>query len=324
MLSANRGGSKLGDMSTTKRTSAKRPRAGVKRRKVSGTAKGTGRPEVVVTHAEKVFFPEAGVSKGEVIEYYERIASRLLPHLRGRPATLERLPDGVGEGRPRFWQKNTPDYYPEWIPRVRLPSGNGPDVNYVLIDRVETLAYLANQGALTFHVWLSRVGSLDEPDYVLFDLDRSGASFGDVVKVARALREELDGEKVDSYPKTSGKSGLHVLVPWGRGGGYEAARAWAMGVAGRVVERLPDLATTERMKAERGSRVYVDVIQNARGHHVVPPYVLRAVGNATVSTPLAWEEVNGRLRPERFTMKAVLARVKKQRGDLMAGLVEGW
>lgn len=296
---------------------------------------GTGVPAVKFTRTDKILFPQAGLTKGDVLDFYRAIAPRLLPHLRDRPITLERLPDGVVEGGPRFWQKNTPDYYPDWIPRVELPTGKGKPVHYALVNDLDTLLYLVNQGALTFHVWPSRVPNLDVPDYVLFDLDRSQATFADVVKIAKRLHDLLEDRGVKAYVKTSGKSGLHVLTPWGRnhrqasiktggrgsmGGNYDAARAWAMAVADELVAALPDLATTERLKSERHGRVYIDVIQNARGHHAVPPYVLRAVPQATVSTPLDWDEPTSRLNPAKFTTDVVLGRMKKQKRDPLASL----
>src|SRR5262249_15356717 len=157
---------------------------------------------------------------------------------------------------------------------------------YALVNDLETLLYLVNQGTLTFHVWLSRLGDLDRPDFVLFDLDPGEAAFADVVTVAQELHTVLRAEGRKAFLKTSGKTGLHMLVPWTAEGGYDEARAWAQDIAGRVVEALPERATVERGKARRGRRVYVDVMQNAKGRHVVPPYVLRAVPGAPVSTPL--------------------------------------
>jgi bifunctional non-homologous end joining protein LigD len=265
-------------------------------------------------------FPEAGHTKGDVLGFYERISPYLLPHLRDRPITLERLPDGLKDGAPRFWQKNTPTYYPDWIPRIPLRTGQGKPVAYCLVNNVESLLYLVNQGTITFHPFLSRVQSLDRPDYVLFDLDPGGARFADVVKIANTLGDLLDERKIESFPKTSGKSGLHVLIPWRERGGYDEARAWAMRVAEELVASLPDLATVQRHKAEREGRVYVDVIQNARGHHAVPPYVLRATPQATVSTPLDWKEVNAKLNPKRFTL-ATFARRLKRKTDPMRPLI---
>jgi bifunctional non-homologous end joining protein LigD len=271
-------------------------------------------------HTDKVMFPVPGYTKGDVLEFYRKIAPLLLPHLRDRPVTVERLPDGVVPGAKRFWQKNIPSYYPNWVPRIKLPTQEGTKVTYALVNDLDTLLYLVNQGALTFHVWLSRIGSLKMPDYVLFDLDLGEATFFDEVKIALHLHDLLSQRKAEAYVKTSGKTGLHVLTPWKGNGGYDAARAWAMQIAQQVVRDLPDLATVERLKGERRGRVYVDVIQNAMGHHAVPPYVLRAVPEATVSTPLEWDELTARLNPKTFTMPAVLRRVAKEKHDLMQGL----
>jgi bifunctional non-homologous end joining protein LigD len=204
-----------------------------------------------------------------------------------------------------------------------LPSERSKTVRYALVNDLDTLLYLVNQGALTFHAWFSRVGDLDRPDFVLFDLDRGGAEFADVVAVAQRLRDILDEEGTWPLVKTSGKTGLHVLVPLEQDGGYDAARGWVEEVAGRVVEALPDVATTERSKAKRDGRVYVDVMQNARGHHAVPPYVLRAVPGAPVSTPLAWREVTPELDPARFNLKTIFRRLARQKRDPMVALAGG-
>jgi bifunctional non-homologous end joining protein LigD len=284
------------------------------------TARGA-RNGVTITHPEKILFPDDGITKGDVIEFYRRIAPRLLPHLRDRPVTLERLPEGIGGGdKPHFWQKDTPAHYPDWIARAELPSERGKPVRYALVNDLHTLLYLVNQGALTFHVWFSRVEDLGRPDFVLFDLDPGGAAFADVVAVARRLHDVLDEEGSKPLVKTSGKTGLHVLVPWEQEGGYDAARGWAEQIARRVAEALPDVATLERSKAKRHGRVYVDVMQNARGHHAVPPYVLRAVPGAPVSTPLAWREVTPDLDPSRFNLKTIFRRLSRQKRDPMAAL----
>ncbi|HEX8522162.1 MAG TPA: non-homologous end-joining DNA ligase [Tepidisphaeraceae bacterium] len=278
--------------------------------------------EIRFTNIEKVMYPEKGYTKGDVLAYYQAAARLLLPHLKDRPVTLERLPDGVREGAPRFWQKNTPPYYPKWIKRVDFPTEKGKSVCYALINDAKTLLYLVNQGVLTFHTWLSRAPTPDQPDFVIFDLDPGEASFKDVVKIAQQVRIELEAERAKALVKTSGKSGLHVMTPWKKEGGHGEARAWAIAIAERIVEALPKIATTERLKEARKGRVYVDVIQNARGHHVVPPYVLRATSTGTVSTPLDWEEINGRLNPRKFDIKAALERFKKIKKDPLAALLK--
>jgi bifunctional non-homologous end joining protein LigD len=277
--------------------------------------------EVTLTHPDRVLFPDTGLTKKDVFTYYERVADRLLPFLRDRPVTLERLPEGLAEGGPHFWQKNTPATYPAWIPRVELKTERGKAVSYALVNYKSTLLYLVNQGTLTFHPWLSRVESLDRPDFVLFDLDPGQATFRDVVAVARAVKAELDEEGAESVVKTSGKTGLHVLTLWSRAGGYDEARAWALEFAERVAKTLPDRATVDIRKARRGDRVYVDVLQNARGHHAVPPYVMRAAPGATVSTPLDWREVTEKLDPAAFTPKKIVARLARRKADPMAGFM---
>jgi len=181
-----------------------------------------------------------------------------------------------------------------------------------------------NQGTLTFHPWLSRVSDPDRPDFVLFDLDPGPAIFADVVTVAKELHRLLDREGVAGVPKTSGKSGLHVLVAWTEKGGFDEAREWARSLAERVCEALPELATAEIRKAKRGRRVYVDTLQNAKGHHAVPPYVIRPVAGAPVSMPLAWDELTARLRPGQFTVRTALRRLSRQKADPMAALLKSF
>jgi bifunctional non-homologous end joining protein LigD len=292
--------------------------------RVSVTAaagKGGAPQAVAVTNPDKLLYPDDGFTKADVVAYYRTVAPRLLPFLKDRPVTLERLPDGLGAGKPHFWQKNTPASYPDWLPRAALPTDDGKTVNYVLVNDLPALLYLVNQGTLTFHPWLSRLGNLDRPDFVLFDLDPGEAAFADVVAVARAVHAELTGEGRDAVVKTSGKTGLHVLVPWRERGGYDEARAWALEVATRVAAALPDVVTTEIRKAKRSRRVYIDVLQNARGHHAVPPYVLRAVPGAPVSMPLRWNELKAGLDPKRFTLRTVPARLARQKRDPIAELL---
>jgi len=288
-----------------------RLREGTRSRSAKPQAANEAHPlRVNFTHLDKLMFPDADVTKGDLLEFYAQIAPQLLPHLRDRPITIERLPDGLNG--PRFWQKNTPTYYPSWIPRVEIPTVAGKKVQYALVNDLETLLYFVNQGTITFHVYLSRVKDLEKPDDVLFDLDPGESTFANVVTIAKKIHAILRAEKIESFPKTSGKSGLHILAPWHRKGGYDDARRWAMRVAAEATAALPKIATTERSLAARGGRVYLDVMQNAMGKHVVPPYVVRVVPEATVSTPLQWSEVTARLNPKKFDMKIVLKRAAKK------------
>ena len=174
----------------------KRPRRPAAR-KAATTKKASKSPTVEFTNVEKVLFPETGYTKGDILKFYLQIAPRLLPHLRDRPITLERLPDGVREGAPRFWQKNTPAYYPRWIPRINLPTEAGKPVHYALVNDENTLAYLVNQGTLTFHTWFSRTADLDRPDFVVFDLDPSGAPFSHVGRPPPQDRPRPEGAAIE-------------------------------------------------------------------------------------------------------------------------------
>jgi bifunctional non-homologous end joining protein LigD len=301
---------------STTRTAPKKPSPRIERSR--------NRPSSIeYTSTDKVMFPEAGLTKGDLIDYYERIAARLLPHLKNRPMTLERLPDGLtGEKAPHFWQKNTPEHYPDWIPRVELMSEQGEPVKYVLVNDRQTLLYLVNQGTVTFHPWMSRLRNLDRPDFVLFDLDPGERTFQDAVTVAKHLHSIFRERRIHSFVKTSGKSGIHVMVPWKLKGDDDAAREWALEIAGAAASALSDIATIERSKSKRNGRLYIDVLQNVRGHHAVPPYVVRATPQATISTPLRWEELTANLSPTRFTIATIFRRLGRLKSDPIEGLIE--
>jgi bifunctional non-homologous end joining protein LigD len=287
----------------------------------SGRTPGT----IEFTHTDRIIFPESGVTKGDVLEYYDRIADHLLPHLIDRPITLERIPSGLtGPKAPHFWQKNTPEQYPAWIPRVELRSTDGEIVHYALVNNRQTLLYLVNQGTITFHPWMSRIGNLDHPDYVLFDLDPGERRFADAITVARHLHVVLTRMKMESYVKTSGKSGLHVLVPWTEKGDDAVARAWALEIATAAADELSDIATVERSRNKRGGRLYIDTLQNVRGHHAVPPYVLRATPHAAVSTPLRWQELTPDLTPGKFTIRTIFRRLGRMEHDPLEGFTGSW
>ena len=274
------------------------------------------------THLDKLMYPEAGITKGDVLEFYKDIArcSAALAAQIVRRHWSAGLTAWAGPKAPHFWQKNLPDSYPNWIARATLPTEQGATVHYPLVNDLRTLLYLVNQGTLTFHVWLSRMQDLDRPDFVLFDLDPGSAGFLAAVAVAQRLRGILEAGKREAFLKTSGKSGLHIFVP-STEGGYDRARAWAEKIARQVVEVMPEQATVERSKAKRGRRVYVDVMQNVKGRHVVPPYVLRSTPTATVSTPLSWRELTASLEPTRFTLKTIRRRLARQRRDPMGELL---
>ncbi len=274
-----------------------------------------------VTNPDKVFWPEQGYTKADLVAYYKTVAPYLLPYLRDRPLVLTRYPDGIA-GK-SFFQKDAPDFVPAWVRTERIYSTDaGRDINYFIVDDVEALLYVANLATIPLHLWSSRLGSLDRPDWLVLDLDPKGAPFADVVRVARALHAILDEAEVPHYPKTSGSTGLHILVPLGAAYTYEEVRMFARLIGMLAVEALPDVATLARPLRSRGGRVYVDYAQNGYGRTVVAPFSVRPLPGAPVSCPLRWDEVRPRLDPSTFTMKTVPRRFAR-RTDPLAPVLRG-
>jgi bifunctional non-homologous end joining protein LigD len=262
----------------------------------------------------KVFWPEEGYTKGDLIDYYRTVAPRLLPYLADRPLVLDRYPDGIA-GK-SFFQKNAPASLGGGVRTVSIwTDGSSREIDYLLCDDADGLAALANLAAIPLHVWSSRVGSLARPDWAILDLDPKGAPFGHVVEIARAAHALCDEVGLPSFAKTSGGSGLHVLLPLGGQLTHEQCRQLAELLARLLVAQLPALATVERSVAARGGRVYVDYLQNGHGKLLAAPWSVRPRPGATVSTPLAWSEVNAKLDPRAFTLRTVPERLKRRKQD---------
>jgi bifunctional non-homologous end joining protein LigD len=263
---------------------------------------------VQISNPDKVLFPDDGITKSDLADYYRRIADAMLPWLRDRPVAMIRYPDGLrGEG---IMQKNVPRYFPDWIRTAVVPKQGGT-VRQVVLDRPDTLVYLAGQACIEIHSFLSRVDRLQDPDQLIFDLDPpEDVPFGHVVAVATHLRGMLEEELgLAAFVKTTGGRGLHVHVPLSAADDFDEARDFALQAARALAARHPDLATTEQRKASRGSRVYLDVMRNAYAQLAVAPYSVRARRGAPVATPLSWAELeNGALRPGQFTITTVAGR----------------
>jgi bifunctional non-homologous end joining protein LigD len=274
--------------------------------------------EGLLTHPERVLYPADGLTKADVFAYYRSVASVLLPVLRDRPLALQRWPAGIHA--PGFFRQGTPDL-PDWAPTMRIQH-EGKVLPHVNVVSEEVLLLLANRSALTLHMWSSHKPRLDSPDWVVFDLDPGKGGWDSVITVATALRAHLEELGLESLPKTSGKRGLHVLVPVAPGHTYERTQAFANAVVDMLERELGDIATTERSISKRGGRLYLDAGQNARGKTVVAPYSLRGVDGAPFSAPLKWSEVTRRLDPKRFNLRT-LARRLDAVGDLFAPALAG-
>ncbi|GAA3388236.1 non-homologous end-joining DNA ligase [Streptomyces roseoviridis] len=248
-----------------------------------------GRHTVEVARPDKVLFPDDGITKAGLADYYQRVAARMLPHLRGRPLMLEQHPDGIDD--PGFMRKDVPGHFPDWLDRVELPKEDGT-VTYALCEDTASLVYLAGQACVTPHRWLSRADRPDHPDRLVFDLDPPGDDFGAVRRAARRLRTLLDELELPALPMSTGSRGLHVVVPLLRRDSFDDVRDFAREAADLLADRYPDELTTAARKRDRRGRLYLDVQRNGYGQTAVAPYAVRARPGAPVAAPLAWDELD--------------------------------
>jgi bifunctional non-homologous end joining protein LigD len=274
--------------------------------------------KVELSHPDKLLFPDDGISKAKLAEYYERVGEWMLPHIRGRPLSLLNFPDGIGGDG--FFQKNVPRHYPDWVRRVELDKRGGTVVHAVASD-VDTLRYLVGQNMVTPHVWLSRADRPRQPDRVVFDLDPApGADFAAVRRAARQVGEALRELGLEPFAQVTGSKGIHVWTPLRRRATFADVRPFARDLAELLVRRDPEALTTEFRKAERGGRILVDVMRNAYAQTAVPPYAVRPRPGAPVATPIEWDELSdSKLRPDRWTVKTVLRRLSVK-GDPWADM----
>ena len=278
-----------------------------------------GKRAVRLTRLDYLWWPDAGVRKGDLIDYYRAVAPVLLPHLRRHPFTLKRHLNGPNA--PFEWVKDAPREMPDWIPTCPLPakSRGGETVDYPVVDDELALVWMIEYGCIDLHLWYSRCDRPDRPDYVLFDLDPTHVPFERVVEAAHLLHELLLAIGLDAFVRTSGGEGLHVQVPVVRRYGYAETRAFAELIAGALVRARPELVTTERdLKKRRG--VFLDTKMNGEGMTIASVYSVRPLPGPPVATPLEWEELERGLDPSEFTMRRVLDRVAEH-GDLHAGLL---
>ena len=268
----------------------------------------------MITHPEKVLFPDDGITKGELAAYYEAIAPVMLPHLRGRPLTMERYPAGIG--RQGFWQKDVSKGFPDWLERVEVPKKDGT-VHHALVTDTRSLLWLVNQNCITPHVWVSRVPDLYNPDVCVFDLDPLSDDRPDLLrKAALDVRDVLEELGLPSWVKTSGSKGVHILVSLdGKTRIGDVAR-FAHRVGALLVERDPDHLTQEIGKKDRGGRILVDTGRNGYSATFAAAYAVRAKPGAPVSAPCTWEELDrGDARPRTYTLRTLGARIAEV-GDL--------
>jgi bifunctional non-homologous end joining protein LigD len=295
-----------------------KPPEEVKREQPLKTELKQGRRLLRLTNLDKVFWPEEGITKGDLLFYYREVAPALIPHLRDRPFTMKRYPDGITGGH--FFQKNAPDHMPDWIPTRSYRSTSRETrekrtIAYPLVNDELGLLWMVNMGCIDLNTWYSRVDKPERPDWVLFDLDPSpDVGFKETVRVALLVKEVLDTVGLEGYPKTSGSDGIHVLVPVARRYSYAQTREFSEIIAGALARAHPGLVTTEWSRAKRRG-VLIDSNQNGEGKTIASVYSVRPREGAPVSTPLRWDEVTEDLDPRDFTMEVALGRVERH-GDL--------
>jgi len=277
--------------------------------------------EVKFSNLDKIFWPDEKYTKGDLIEYYRSLGPWLLPYLKDRPVVLTRYPDGIN-GK-SFYQKDAPGFVPEWIQTIPIWSEDTQrDIQYFVANDVETLVYLVNLGTIPLHIWMSRIEDLTKPDWCLIDLDPKDAPFEHVITLAKTMRKLCEEVKMPAFVKTTGKSGLHIMLPLGRQLTYAQCLQLAMLFARLVTDRHPDIATTQRTISKRDGKVYVDAFQNRAGQLMVAPYSVRPTPGAPVSMPIEWDDVNAKLHNSNWTIANALKRMQKLGHDPVVDVLE--
>ncbi|MGD2050045.1 MAG: non-homologous end-joining DNA ligase [Chloroflexota bacterium] len=268
---------------------------------------------IELSRQDKIFYPEVGITKGDVVNYYRRLSEIMLPHMEGRPLTMQRFPDGIEAGG--FYEKAAPDYFPKWIRRVKIMvEEKGQKQEQITCEDTATLVYLANQACLTPHIWLSRADKLDHPDKLIFDLDPSNHDFEPIRQTALDFQDLLEEIGLVPYVMTTGSRGVHVVAPLERSATFDTVRKFVRDVADVLANRHPDRLTVEQRKEKREGRLFLDYLRNAYGQNSVAPYSLRARPEAPIATPLDWSELhNTDLHSQSYTIDNIFRRMGQKK-----------
>lgn len=270
-----------------------------------------GSRSIELSNQSKVWFPESKITKGQIVDYYNAVGPYIVAHIKNHPLTVQRFPNGISEQS--FYQKNAGSYFPKWIKTTPIAKEEGGKVHYVLPNDTATLVYLANQGALTFHAWLSRYDKLDAPDRLVFDFDPSKKNdFSDIRTAALLAKEIFDQLDIPCFAMTTGSRGMHVVVPLKRVHTFDQIARFAYAIAQEMIKRDPKKYTLEVRKEKRGGKIFIDTLRNRFSATSVAPYSVRPHENAPVATPLKWAEVHDpKLTSQKFTIKTIIPRLQK-------------
>lgn len=268
-----------------------------------------GTHDIEITHEEKELFPRQHITKHDILQYYQFIAPLMLPYLKNRPVAMQRFPLGIDhEG---FFQKNAPEGFPDWIKTKRIIGKNGKPVNYIIINNAETLIYIVNQYCITPHIWLSTIDNIQSPNRMVFDLDPSGhAKFQLVRWVAKKLRILLQEQGLEAHLMSTGSRGLHIIVPLSQQYTFEQVRNYAKETAQKLIAEHPKYSTIEPRIADRGNKIYLDILRNGFGQMTVAPYAVRPIHGAPIAVPLAWSELE-RITAQKYTIQNIVNRLTK-------------
>lgn len=261
---------------------------------------------IEISHPDKLLFPKAGISKGDVASYYHKIGPYMLPYLKDRPVTIQRYPEGIDQ--PGFFQKHAKDYFPDFVERVVVPTREGKAEEF-LVNNLKSLIYLANLSGICFHIWLSRREKLEYPDKVIFDLDPSRSDFDQLREGALKVREYLIKKGIETRLMTTGKKGLHLYYSIKPQRTFDDVRAEIRGWAEELVNESPDLFTLEIRKKKRGEKIFLDILRNAYAQTGVSPYSLRPIPSAGVATPIEWHELENINAGDQFTYHTIFERM---------------
>jgi len=276
-----------------------------------------GKYNIDLSNPDKILFPDVGYTKKDLIDYYQRIADIMIPHMKNYPVSMHRFPDGVNGDD--FFAKDKPDYFPGWIKSVKFPKLKGGNFEAPVVDKAAALVYLANQAVITPHLYLSRLGNLEYPDRMIFDLDppRDTGEFNSLRKAAMDLRNILEQLKLKSWIQTTGSKGYHIIVPLDRSTDFDRTRSFAKDIARLLVFQAEDKYTLEQRKNKRGNRIFIDTLRNSYGATAVAPYSVRAKPEAPVATPLDWEEIENGASPRDWTIANIFNRLGQKKDPLI-------
>jgi len=274
-----------------------------------GTIK-VGNKVIQTSNEDKILFPKSKITKGEIIDYYQQIAPIMIPHIKKRPLSMKRYPNGIQEKG--FFQKDAGDYFPDWITTEKIRKKEGSSTAYVLCNNAPTLVYLANQAVLVYHPWLSRVPKLKYPDRLIFDLDPSTKGFAQIRWAAKVLKKQLEDLGLTPFIMTTGSRGVHVVIPLKAKETFDEVKSFAYDVAQLLVNKYPKKFTIEMLKSKRGSKIFIDILRNEWAQTGVAPYSVRAKEKAPVATPIEWKELST-VTPQKYTIKNIFKRLSRKK-----------